>query len=418
MDPDSGVILARTAEGTALALGLLKCGKIWLCPVCSAKIRHGRSEEVTRAAVEWMSRGGLVFLVTFTARHAASHLLSDLMDAIQGTRADKERGIKRQAGAYQRLITGGTWAGRPERGLSGIRDRVGFLGMIRATEITVSQGNGWHPHIHALVFVGAKTTGTGAERKITGVFAPSDSQLAELEGHFRSVWTNHLAKVDQGFKPSDEHGVDFKRLETVKDAEDFGKYIAKTQDGKDPAKELTRADLKSAKGGNLTPFEMLGRIGDLLGGVPEEDADGHGGLEWCLGKWAEYEAGTKGRRAIEWTRFLRALLGILGDDTEDGDLDLLFEMDGASPLESGVQVESEAWHRVAAKALDLAATEAVEAGELDQVAALVTAAGGKAASVRVLTGAEIEEAWENVKAKLAERRERAAVRRQVEQAGQ
>lgn len=42
----------------------------------------------------------------------------------------------------------------------------------------------------------------------------------------------------------------------------------------------------------MTPFQMLGRLGDLMGGVPAEEADGHGTLAWCLARWAEYETAT------------------------------------------------------------------------------------------------------------------------------
>ncbi|MFH9894394.1 hypothetical protein ACH4OQ_38465 [Streptomyces luteogriseus] len=422
MDPDSGVILAQTVEGNAVVLGLLKCGKIWLCPVCSAKIRHGRAEEITTAVVSWIRQGGTAYLVTFTARHAASHRLADLMDAIQGTRADAAKGTKRKPGAYQRLITGGTWAGRPDRGQDGIRDHVGYIGMIRATEVTVGQANGWHPHIHAIVFLGGRTVGTGADRQVVETFEPTDGQLAMWQDHWAAVWTRHLHQVDPEFTPSDEHGVDFKRLETAQDAADLGQYIAKLQEGGkeiSPANELVRGDLKRGRHGNMTPFEVLGRIGDLMGGVPEEDVPGHGTLEWCLSLWREYERATKGRRAIEWTRFLRLLLGLDGGDSEDDDMDLLFEIDGASELRAGAHVQTRAWHQVANRALDLAATEAVEGTTFDvaAVTAVVTAAGASPGSVRPLTPGEIAETWEATLTALAERREDAAARRRIERSG-
>jgi hypothetical protein len=429
MDSDSGVILAQTAEGNSLVLGLMKCGKIWLCPVCSAKIRHGRAEEITRAVVSWIEQGGRAYLVTFTARHAATDKLTTLMDALQGTRADTERGIKRKPGAYQRLITGGTWAGRRASDghraadREGIRDRVGYIGMIRATEVTVGQANGWHPHIHAIVFVGGRTEGERGDKQVMETFEPSPSALTEWQDQWRGVWTSHLAKVDPQFKPSDKHGVDFKPLETVRDAEDLGKYIAKLQDGDkgkniNPANEVARGDLKQGRHGNMTPFQLLGRIGDLMGGVPEDDADGHGSLQWCLALWLEYETATKGRRAIEWTRYLRPLLGLDGGDSEDDDMDLLFEVDGASEIRAGVHVQTRAWHKVTSRGLDLAATEAVEGRtvELDAVVSVVTMAGASSGSVRLLTTGEITEAWETTLTKLAERRENAAARRRVESA--
>jgi hypothetical protein len=418
MDPDSGVILARTAEGAAVALGLLRCGRLWLCPVCSAKIRDGRAKEVSEAAVKWIGMGGTVLFVTFTARHAAAHHLGDLMDAIQGTRADAAKGTKRQPGAYQRLITGAAWAGdrRKVGNKDGIRGRVGFVGMVRATEVTIGQENGWHPHIHALVFVGGRTTGERAEKRVTGTFEPSASALAELEAHWRAVWTRHLAKVDPQFKPSDEHGVKFEALDVTKSPDAVAKYLAKLQEGKDAGAELARGDMKTGRFGNMTPFEMLGRIGDLTSGLAESEVGGHGDLSWCLARWGEYETATKGRRAIEWTRYLRQLLGIEGGDSEDDDMDLLFQADAASEFRSGVRVTTEAWHQVTGRALDLAVTEAVEADRPDEVVALVVAVGGSADAVQVMTPGEVEAAWQATLAKLAERREAAAVRRAVARA--
>lgn len=499
MDPETGVIFARSAEGAAIALGLLKCGRIWFCPVCSAKIRHGRAQEVTTAVVSWIKRGGTAYLVSLTARHAAAHQLADLVDAIQGSRAGSKDEIKaaraeaaeakaavetataqakaavqaarisapkgakrkamaqakaaatvavdaakarretakaalaataRQAGAYQRLITGGTWAGDDRLGdLDGIRGRIGYIGMIRATEVTVGQDSGWHPHIHAIVLVGGAMASTLDGKPVLGdTFEPPAEALEEWETQWRSVWTSRLERIDPTFRPSDRclipgckcegkgHGVDFKRLKTVQDAENLSEYIAKTQDGKDPANELTRGDLKEGRRGNMTPFQVLGRIGDLMGGVPEEEADGHGPLGWLLDLWAEYEAAMSGRRAIEWTRHLRPLLGLDGGDTEDDDLDVLFELDAAHDFRDGVQIQERAWHKVTSRALDLAVVEAVEGDELqdDVVTALVVQAGSVAASVRRLTPEEVTAAVEAAAAKLAERREAAADRRRQE----
>lgn len=421
MDPATGLMVAQTAEGQAVVLGLMKCGRIWLCPVCSATIRHRRAEEITAAVVTWIARGGTAYLVTFTARHAAADRLATLMDAIQGTRADKQAGTARKPGAYQRLITGGTWAGRPDRGQDGIRDRVGYVGMIRATEVTLGEINGWHPHIHAIVLVGGRTEGQRAQKRVVEVFEPSTSALSELEGHFRGVWTSHLAKVDPAFKPSQKHGVDFKRLATERDAHDFGKYIAKVQDGKgpaiSPANELARGDLKTGRHGNMAPFELLGRIGDLIGGVLEDEAAGHGSQAWCIAMWHEYERAVKGRRAIEWTRHLRPLLGLDGGDTDEDDMDLLAAADGTSPYRSGIVVAEEGWRAVTRRALDLAVTEAAEGTDgidVQAVTELVTSAGGLAKHVRVLTPGEIGDAWDGVLAMLADRREEAASRRKRE----
>ncbi|NUO40570.1 MAG: hypothetical protein HOV82_00890 [Streptomyces sp.] len=426
MDPASGVIVAQTAAGTSVVLGLMRCGRIWLCPVCAATIRHKRAEEITEGVVEWIKRGGTAYLVTFTARHGHTDRLADLMDALQGTR--KTRDTPRRPGAYQRLITGGTWAGRKESDgdrhsdHEGIRDRIGYIGMIRATEVTVGQINGWHPHIHAIVLVGGRTEGERADKRIAGTFTPDPAKLQEWEDHWRAVWTRALRKVNPAFTPDDKHGVDFKRLHTERDANDLAEYIAKTQDGKAPALELARADLKNAAHGNVTPFELLGRIGDLTGGAPEDDAAGQGSLEWNLARWHEYERATKGRRAIEWTRYLRQMLGIMGGDTHDDDLDMLFAGDAeGGELRAGVTVTEDGWTAVTRRALDLAATEAAEGkdGNTNPSAVgdrvrEVLALADVADTVVVLTSVEVAAAYSAMLESLALRRQEAAARRNRE----
>ncbi|MGW3546144.1 hypothetical protein ACWDNI_37225, partial [Nocardia niigatensis] len=345
------------------------------------------------------------------------------------------RQTRRQAGAYQRLITGGTWAGDKREKASdaaaeGIRDRIGYIGMIRATEVTVGTVNLWHPHIHAIVLVGGRTEGERAAKHVVEVFEPGADQLQEWEGHWRAVWTSHLERTNPKYRPSDEcsipdckcdgkgHGVDFKRLETAADAEELGEYIAKTQDGKSPAQELARGDLKTAGKDNMTPFEMLFRIGDLTGGVAEDDAPGHGSLAWCLARWHEYERAMSGRRAIEWTRYLRPMLGIVGEDTEEGDADLLAEADAASEFRGGVAVTDRGWAAVTKLGLDLAATEAAEGTDANtDPAALTTRVrdvfgmAGAAAEVRQLDSQEVADAYAAILESNAERRQEAAARR-------
>lgn len=437
MDPASGVLVAQTADGSSVVLGLMKCARIWFCPVCSATIRQKRAEEITRAVVAWINQGGTAYLVSLTARHDYEDELADLMDAIQGTRKDESRGITRKPGAYQRLITGGAWAGDSRKASiaaqEGIRGRVGYIGMIRATEVTVGTVNLWHPHIHAIVFVGGRTEGVRSDKRIVEVFAPDEAALQEWEDHWRGVWTSHLQKVNPKYRPSDVcgipdckcdgkgHGVDFKRLETAKDAENLGEYIAKTQDGKSPALELARGDLKEARGENMTPFQVLYRIGDLTGGVPEEDAPGHGSLGWCLGLWHEYERAMTGRRAIEWTRYLRPLLGLTGGDTEEDDKDLAAEGDVDSEFRGGAQVTEEGWSAVARQALDLAVTEAAEGVDANTDPSALTARvreilalAGVEGEIRQLTSGEVAEAYEAKLEALAQRREEAAARRRRE----
>ncbi|WP_411107772.1 hypothetical protein [Streptomyces sp. cmx-4-9] len=512
LDPSSGALVVQTAEGGTLVLGVEKCARIWLCPVCSRKIRQKRTEEITLGVCDWIRRGGMAFLISLTARHDFEDRLADLMDALQGSRKgtdaeiraarrvraeadaayglveaeetlavhaarrDAPKGVKRramaaaredyvprlaearrvladaqaalsatgrQAGAYQRLITGGQWAGDAraltEGGQIGIRGRIGYIGMIRATEVTVGDTFLWHPHIHVIVLVGGSfATDLDGKRVLGDVFAPDEDDLQAWEEHWRTVWTGHLEGINPKYRPTDEcsregckcdgkgHGVDFKRLETVQDAQQAGEYIAKTQDGKSPAYELAAGDLKTGRNGNMTPFEVLGRIGDLMGGVDPDSVRGHGSMEWCIAIWHEYEKAVSGRRAIEWTRGLRQLLGIEGGDTEEDDLDKLFEDDEASEFRAGVRVADDGWKAMARKGLDFEATQAAEGTDgnsdaiRDRMVAVATAAGATeqtaAGWVEPLSPMQVGEAYATILENQARRREESVARRRRERA--
>ncbi|MEU1854182.1 hypothetical protein ABZ499_34230 [Streptomyces sp. NPDC019990] len=58
------------------------------------------------------------------------------------------------------------------------------------------------------------------------------------------------------------------------------------------------------------------------------------------------------------SRFLRLLLGLDSGDSEDDDMGLLFEIDGASELRAGAHVQTRAWHQVANRALRAAPPQA------------------------------------------------------------
>ncbi|MFD5869536.1 hypothetical protein ACFWGD_13155, partial [Corynebacterium sp. NPDC060344] len=144
--------------------------------------------------------------------------------------------------------------------------------------------------------------------------------------------------------------------------------------------------------------------------------------EWNLAKWHEYERATKGRRAIEWTRYLRSMLGIDGGDTDEDNLDLLAAADAeGGELRAGVRVTEDGWHAVARKALDLEATQAAEGtdGNTDPAAMAarvreVLALADVADEVVVLGPQDVVDAYAEMLEALARRREEAAARRRRE----
>ena len=291
--------------------GLVTCGSIWACPVCSAKIRNARAQEIAAAAASWHQAGNTVLMVTLTAPHDLGMPLADLLPVI--------------AKGFTSVIAGRAWLR--------LKDRIRIAGQIRSVEVTHGP-NGWHPHLHVLVFIDGQA---GAEH------------LALLGVHVRSKWRRFIVRA--GYRPpSDLHGV---KIDVCTSAAEAGLYIAKTQDGKSPGNEMARADLKSGRAGHRTPFELLGEIADTgdLAGLP---------------LWHEYEKATKRHQAITWSKGLRKLL--LGLEPERTDEEIAADEVGGDLV---LEISREAWREVTRHlGLETRLLEAFEVGGPDQVVAL------------------------------------------------
>jgi hypothetical protein len=238
-------------DGVAYWRGVQTCGSIWACPVCQAKIRNGRAIEISGFTAEWINRGREAYMVTLTAPHDLGMPLALLMVLISN--------------AFTSVIGGGAWVK--------LRDQLGIAGCIRALEVTYGQ-NGWHPHLHCLVYVEEPLDAVG---------------LAALTLHFQRKWHRFITRA--GYRsPSGQHGVKVERCYSGTGA---AEYIAKTQDGHDLGAEMARADMKSTRTGHRLPFQILASAGD------GDAAD--------LKLWHEYEKATFRRQCITWSPVLRKL---------------------------------------------------------------------------------------------------------------
>ena len=241
------------AEGSpAHWSGIERCASIWACPVCSAVIRNERAEEIQHAADTWTARGGSVVMATFTTRHKAGDALAENL----GIALAGWRTMLRQ------------------RGWKSLTERLGVGGYVRALEVTWSWVNGWHPHVHALLLV-------------EGV--PSVEELAQLEAELFELWGRIVVKLG-GRTLVRGVGVKVSRATSAS-------YVAKVQEHDRAGLEMARLDLKSGRQGSLMPFELL-------------DAPQH------RDRWLEYVDATWNRRAITWSKGLKALVG-LEDRTDE-----------------------------------------------------------------------------------------------------
>lgn len=270
-------IVMNSSTQVAHWSGFCFCGSIWACPVCSAKIRASRADEIARAVAGHIRDGGNAWMITLTACHKRWHDLEPLFDAV--------------ANSFRKIMSGTAWTGDKRRKTTlGEKNRLGVRGYIRSMEITYGTKNGWHPHLHIVLLTRDE----------------SPNALLAAMARWDSVWRREMRK--KGFEPSKEHGTHWAHVTA---AEQAGEYIAKVQEGKGHlGHEIARGDLKKGRLGTLAPFELLSyfrQTGDMA----------------VIPVWQEYEKATHNRRAITWSRGLRK--DLMEDEPEKTDEELASE---------------------------------------------------------------------------------------------
>lgn len=294
-----GISVYRTAEsGKARFKGVTACGDVWACPSCAAKIAGERRHDLERAMVSAHVGGHHGYLLTLTFPHEAGMSLEDLN------------------GRFSKALA----SFKNSRGYKGFMDDHGRIGQIKALEVKHG-GNGWHPHVHELVF---------ADKGL----------LEDVRGldRLKQAWVKALLKQGLGeqSKASDmlEHALDFRG------GDDAAAYIAKF--GHDErwgiSSEMTSGlkKISTDRNGHHTPFELLELAGQ--------------GETWAADLYREYVAAMKGKRAITWTRGLR--LNLLGETDEATD-EALAALDDPKPEEDFVgQIDLDRYQELLARRLE------------------------------------------------------------------
>lgn len=244
-----------TESGTAHYRGLQACGSVWVCPLCAAKITERRRSELSQAIETWKGQGHDVLMLTLTVPHHQLQSVGQVIEHIaQPLRLMKHRKTWKRIGAT-----------------------VGLKGTIRALETTYGV-NGWHVHIHMLLFVTTKCRGA----------------FGTLRTQFTDMWES-ACKTSFGIMPSKLHGA------CLDGGEKAGDYAAKW--GLDL--EMTKAHCKVGREGSLTPWDLLRAIKD---GKQDQD---------YASLFNEYAAGFRGRHQLEWSRGLRDLLDLGEEETDE-----------------------------------------------------------------------------------------------------
>ncbi|HLP99255.1 MAG TPA: protein rep [Sideroxyarcus sp.] len=317
-------------DGAAFA-GLNRCGNLHTCPVCAAKIAELRRKQLSAAMVKHTQNGGWAYLNTFTFPHEADEPLADLMK-----RFDKARAKFQNSKAWKSF-----------------KKEAGVIGVVNSLEFTVSQENGWHPHVHMLMFTKSK--------RAFGEGAPVNNQ-GDLDSHriqdLKLLWVQTLFKCGLGdqSKLTDmmNHALN------VRGGEKAAEYIAKF--GRDEkwgaSSELARSHAKIGAAGerwgvlHFTPFQLLVWAGE--------------GDAWSLHRFREFADAVEGKRALVWSPKLKALL-----EVEDVDEEAWAQQDEPAPEQILVgQITSEQFAVLLSRKripqfLEYAATSAADQADLD-----------------------------------------------------
>jgi plasmid rolling circle replication initiator protein Rep len=222
--------------------GLMICGSIWTCPVCAAKISERRRNELRAAFTQHTKQGKHVAMLTLTFSHKRTDSLKTILSHFSD--------------ATSRFMSG--------KAFNQIRNEMSLIGRIKVYEVTYGK-NGFHPHAHIALFY------------------ENEVDLESIQKRLFRLWSNACEKV--GLKTNSKHGLD------LQDSEHASAYLSKHGNWS-LEQELSKAHIKVAKEGSMTPFDFLRNFLDTND-------------EKYLKLFREYAETFKGKRQIHWSRGLK-----------------------------------------------------------------------------------------------------------------
>lgn len=274
---DTVDVMRGKENGKAYYQGLQVCSSVWVCPVCAAKITERRRLELVSAMEQAKCQDLQPYLLTLTVPHGLADSLDEVLTKLR--KAWRSMQSDRAGIAFWR--------------------RAGVEGHIRALEVTDGE-NGWHPHLHVLLFVGT----------------PEPMFKAQAEAS--KLWQHCATKAGLP-TPHPEYGC---RLD---DGSKAALYVSKWG----IESELTKGHVKKSRAGNS--------IWDLLRKIREGSED----KKRCAARFIEFAQAFKGQKQLVWSKGLKARLQVV--EMEDEELANAPEDEASLLLAS---LTDEDWNRV------------------------------------------------------------------------
>ena len=272
--------------------GLATCGSVWACAVCSHKVAMERAEEVATAIRRWEASSSTryVSMVTLTMRHHLGQDLTHLWDSLTY--------------AWSKATSGRGWKDLQNFGavelLEGKGRRIPWVRFVEATH----GDNGWHLHIHALMFLDEALEIPLADRDALPVAVRLQPQEQLIGRSMFARWSAALER--KGLDAPIRHlgGLDVKRFD--RGSEEVSEYVTKStyDHAMKAAFEVASGSTKQGKRGGRAPFQLLVSV------VDTGDADD-------LDLWHDWERGSRGRRQVGWARGFRVWLALEAERTDE-----------------------------------------------------------------------------------------------------
>lgn len=287
--PGAGIVGVMSEHNRARFCNLMKCDSVWVCPVCSMKIATQRANDLKDAINRHIAMGGRVVMATHTIRHNRLDKLATSLETLKQS--------------YRSYLSG--------RASKERLARFKQVGAVSATEITHSFKNGWHPHLHVLMF-----------------FQDYDpSETADLESVLKLAWVKSTQK--HGNNTTMDIGL------VLRDSSLYAhEYLTKF--GRLPSdatwgvvQELTSGHSKTARSASgLTPWGILQKADEL------DKRNVYNNL------WREYAGATKGRNQLVMSKGLREYLGLDTETAGAGD----YQKD--DPSQWWASIEHDLWRKI------------------------------------------------------------------------
>jgi len=261
-------------EGSTFYGGLQRCGSVWICAVCGRKVVEFRRAELARGLARLCGSGGAAAFLTLTLSHGPADVYLELMERV--------------AKALRHLQDSRAWKSLKYEG---------YIGSIRALEATWGAANGWHPHYHFLLCFACELP-EGLEARLWPAWSAALAKVGLSAGRGRGLAVNQTGGAIADYM-------------TKWGVEPSGRT-------RGPEDELARSAAKSARSAvRFSPLDLLGEFAATGESIYRE-------------KFREFACANRGRKQLQWSPGLRALL--LADELEKSDGEVVEGIDEVGML--------------------------------------------------------------------------------------